>query len=202
MSEFYKLNGSKYAINHDFFTNIKTEAQAYLLGFYVADGNINEKRKTFRICISEKDKEIINAFKMNISPDSREYYYKSYTITGRNGKTYVGNPKIAYDVNSSKLVKSLVNLGYGYNKTYEHLHLPKLKDSLMIHFIRGYFDGDGWVTTWVDKEVGKKQRNRCNVGMCNKYDDMLIEIQNFFNKYDIKFKLHYLKRDDMYRIVI
>lgn len=202
MSEFYKLNGSKYAINHDFFTNIKTEAQAYLLGFYVADGNVNEKRKTFRICISEKDKEIINAFKMNISPDSREYYYKSYTITGRNGKTYVGNPKIAYDVNSSKLVKSLVDLGYGYNKTYEHLHLPKLKDSLMIHFIRGYFDGDGWVTTWVDKEVGKKQRNRCNVGMCNKYDDMLIEIQNFFDKYDIKFKLHYLKRDDMYRIVI
>ena len=38
--------------------------------------------------------------------------------------------------------------------------------------------------------------------MCNKYDDMLIEIQNFFNKYDIKFKLHYLKRDDMYRIII
>ena len=36
--------------------------------------------------------------------------------------------------------------------------------------------------------------------MCNKYDDMLIEIQNFFNKYDIKFKLHYLKRDDMYRL--
>ena len=32
-----------------FFKSINSEEQAYLLGFYVADGNINEKRKTFRI---------------------------------------------------------------------------------------------------------------------------------------------------------
>ena len=33
-------------IRHDFFSSIETELQAYLLGFYTADGNIDEKRKT------------------------------------------------------------------------------------------------------------------------------------------------------------
>ena len=74
------MNGSKYAINHDFFTNITTEEQTYLLGFYIADGNINEKRKTFRICITEEDKDILEMFRINISPDSRFYYYKPYQI--------------------------------------------------------------------------------------------------------------------------
>ena len=37
--------------------------------------------------------------------------------------------------------------------------------------------------------------------MCNKYDDLLLDIKNYFNKYNVKFQLHYIKRDDMYRIV-
>ena len=36
-------------IRHDIFSTIETELQAYLLGFYAADGSIDEKRKTFRI---------------------------------------------------------------------------------------------------------------------------------------------------------
>lgn len=202
MNNFYKTNGSKYAINHDFFININTEQQAYLLGFYVADGNVNEKRKTFRICITEEDRKILEMFKTNISPESRMYYYKPYQISGRNGKVYTGKPKWAYDVNSSKLVNSLVNLGYGYNKTYSHLHLPKLNDELLLHFIRGYFDGDGWVTVWTDAEKNKKPRVRCNVGICNKHCDLLKEIQLFFEKYNIHFKLVYMKRDDMYKITL
>lgn len=200
MSKFYKLNGSKYAINHDFFDNIDSEIKAYLLGFYVADGNVNEKRKTFRISITESDKEIIEMFKSNISSESRVYYHAPYEVNGRNGKKYIGNPKLSYDVNSAKLVKSLVKLGYGYNKTYLHLSLPKLSDELMIHFIRGYFDGDGWATVWKAAEKGKKDRFRCAIGMCNKYDDLLLEIINFLENFGITFKLYYMKRDDMYKI--
>lgn len=147
MSKFYKLNGSKYDICHGFFESIDSEIKAYLLGFYVADGNVNEKRKTFRISITESDKEIIDLFRLHISPNSRVYYHAPYKVKGRNNKEYIGKPKLSYDVNSSKLVKSLVNMGYGYNKTYLHLNLPELSDELMIHFIRGYFDGDGWVTS-------------------------------------------------------
>lgn len=201
MSKFYKLNGSKYDICHDFFENVDSEIKAYLFGFYVADGNVNEKRKTFRISITESDKEIIDLFRTHISPSSRVYYHSPYKVKGRNNKEYIGKPKLSYDVNSSKLVKSLVNMGYGYNKTYLHLNLPELSDELMIHFIRGYFDGDGWVTSWKAVEKGKKDRIRCSIGICNKYDDLLVDIINFFKKFDILFKLNYMKRDDMYRIV-
>jgi len=66
-------NGSKRRVRHTFFTNIETELQAYLLGFYVADGNINEKRKTFRIELQNQDSEIIYLYKDIISPDARLY---------------------------------------------------------------------------------------------------------------------------------
>lgn len=45
----YSSSHSKRRIRHTFFTNIETEIQAYLLGFYASDGSIDEKRKTFRI---------------------------------------------------------------------------------------------------------------------------------------------------------
>ena len=44
-------------IRHSIFSKIETELQAYLLGFYAADGNINEKRKTFRIHLQKQDSE-------------------------------------------------------------------------------------------------------------------------------------------------
>ena len=52
------------------------------------------------------------------------------------------------------------------------------------------------------QDKGRKPRIRCNVGICNKYADLLKDIQTFFEKYDIHFRLCYLKRDDMYRIVL
>ena len=45
----YTNHTSNRRIRHDFFKDISTEIQAYLLGFYAADGSVDEKRKTFRI---------------------------------------------------------------------------------------------------------------------------------------------------------
>ena len=42
---------------------------------------------------------------------------------------------------------------------------------------------------------------RCSLSFFNKYDDLLADISNFLKKYDINFKLYYLKRDDMFRIM-
>ncbi len=202
MNKFYKLNGSKYRINHDFFKSINSEEQAYLLGFYVADGNVNEKRKTFRVKIQKTDEEIINMFSKYIAPESRITIIDGYIIKGRNGKEYQGKDQICIDINSSSLVNSLVELGYGYNKTYEDLSLPDLSDELMIHFIRGYFDGDGSITKWIAKERGKKDRVRCKIDFSNKKCCFLKEIKSFLFKNGIDFKLNYLQRDNMYRLCV
>ena len=73
-------------IRHTFFENIQTEIQAYLLGFYAADGNINELRKTLRIHLQKSDSELVYLFKDIISPDARTFVVDEHKTTGRNGK--------------------------------------------------------------------------------------------------------------------
>lgn len=183
-----------------FLNQLKQKNKHIFLGFYVADGNVNEKRKTFRVKIQKLDEEIINLFSKYIAPESRIIIINGYEVEGRNGKKYKGNDQICIDINSSILVNDLVNLGYGYNKTYKPLRLPKLSNQLLIHFIRGYFDGDGCITKWISKEKGKKDRVRAKIDFSNKNNTLLNEIKLFLSKNGITLNLNYVKRDDMYRL--
>ena len=58
-------------IRATFFDDIKTEIQAYLLGFHCADGCVDPTHNTFRIALQEQDSELIYLFKDFIAPDSR-----------------------------------------------------------------------------------------------------------------------------------
>ena len=83
MNKFYKINGSKYHINHDFFKSIETEEQAYLLGFYVADGNINEKRKTFRVKIQKTVHYFYQERNLNSNKKTPRSYRRQLRIVTR-----------------------------------------------------------------------------------------------------------------------
>ena len=187
-------------IRHDIFSKIETELQAYLLGFYAADGNINEKRKTFRIHLQKQDSELVYLYKDIISPDARTFTVEEHKTTGRNGQEVNAHESFGVDITSAKLCTDLVNLGIGYNKSYSDLHIPEMPESLIRHFIRGYFDGDGCITIWLSKEKGKSDRVRGNFDICAKSASILNEFIKFFATHDIKINLNYLKRDDMYRI--
>lgn len=187
-------------IRHDIFSKIETELQAYLLGFYAADGNINEKRKTFRIHLQKQDSELVYLYKDIISPDARTFTVEEHKTTGRNGQEVNAHESFGVDITSAKLCTDLVNLGIGYNKSYSDLHIPEMSESLIRHFIRGYFDGDGCVTIWLSKEKGKSDRVRGKFDICAKSASILNEFIKFFATHDIKINLNYLKRDDMYRI--
>lgn len=196
----YTNHISKRRIRHDFFKSIRTELQAYLLGFYAADGSSNEKRKTMRICLQEQDSEIVYLFKDIISPDARLYTIAPRIVTGRNGMKVQGHKAFGVDITSSILVQDLVQLGYGYNKSHKSLHLPNISENLIRHFIRGYFDGDGCITGWLALEKGKAARFRYKFDICGKTESLLDEIINFLSIHNIKVNKNYLKRDDMYRI--
>lgn len=187
-------------IRHDVFSKIETELQAYLLGFYAADGNINEKRKTFRIHLQKQDSELVYLYKDIISPDARTFTVEEHKTTGRNGQEVNAHESFGVDITSAKLCTDLVNLGIGYNKSYSDLHIPEIPESLVRHFIRGYFDGDGCITIWLSKEKGKSDRVRGKFDICAKSASILNEFIKFFATHDIKINLNYLKRDDMYRI--
>ena len=187
-------------IRHDIFSKIETELQAYLLGFYAADGNINEKRKTFRIHLQKQDSELVYLYKDIISPDARTFTVDEHKTTGRNGKEINAHESFGVDITSAKLCTDLVNLGIGYNKSYSDLHIPEMPENLIKHFIRGYFDGDGCITIWLSTEKGKSDRVRGKFDICAKSASILNEFIKFFATHDIKINLNYLKRDDMYRI--
>jgi intein/homing endonuclease len=196
----YTNHISNRRIRHDFFNSISTEVQAYLLGFYAADGSIDEKRKTFRVHVQTQDSEIIYLYKDLISPDARTFTRNDGTTVGRNGMLIQGHGSFGVDITSAKLCQSLVNLGIGYRKTYVDFHIPDIPDNLIRHFIRGYFDGDGSIIGWVAKEINKSDRFRYKFDICSKTSGILLDIQKFFSNHNIKTNINYIKRDDMYRI--
>lgn len=196
----YTNHISNRRIRHTFFTNIQTELQAYLLGFYAADGSIDEKRKTLRIHLQKQDSELVYLYKDVISPDARTYLVKEHQTKGRNGKIITAHESFGVDITSSELCSSLVDLGVGYNKSKCELNIPDIPYNLIRHFIRGYFDGDGCITGWLAIEKGKSDRFRYSFDICGKTKTLLNEFIDFFLDHNIKLNLNYLKRDDMYRI--
>ena len=196
----YKCHQSNRAIRHDFFNDINTELQAYLLGFYAADGSVDEKRKTLRIHLQKQDSELVELYKNVISPDARTFTVEEHFTTGRNKMQVTAHESFGVDITSAILVNDLVDIGFGYNKSKKELHLPNIPKKLIRHFIRGYFDGDGCITGWLAVEKGKTDRVRYSFAICGKTHSLLIDIQLFFAEHGVKINLNYLKRDDMYRI--
>lgn len=192
---------SKRLIRHSFFKNISTEIQAYLLGFYVADGSIDEKRKTLRINVNAQDAEIVYLYQKYISQDARIFFNKGHDIHGRHGELYSQKPFIGIDVTSVDLANTLVDLGYGYRKTYLEMKLPELEDDLILHFIRGYFDGDGSIFGFYRKAIlHHNERVSVEFSIVSKTSSLLLDIQKFLAKYNIKLNLNYSKRDNMYSL--
>lgn len=188
-------------IRHDFFEKIETELQAYLLGFYAADGSIDEKRKTFRVELAIKDKEQVYMIKDIISPDARLYQNPAREFMGPRGKMVHTDGSIGVDITSAKLCNDLVNWNIGYRKTYADLYLPNIDTNLMRHFIRGFWDGDGSIVGSISREKGKKDRFRRYVSFNSKRSSFLLDIQKFFSDNNININLNYMKRDDMYRLM-
>jgi len=123
----------KYKLNEDFFKIIDTEEKAYLLGFLFADGYINEKLFYVDITLHMKDKEILNIFVKYLYPEGRPL--------SKIRKNY-----LRLIINSKVLVSNLVKHGCMQAKTFK-IKFPEIPNILQKDFIRGYFDGDGCISS-------------------------------------------------------
>ena len=201
----YKNGTSNREIRHNFFSNIETELQAYLLGFIASDGSINLKRHTLCIHINEKDKEIFELFKV-ISPNAYIQECKpTESILKVRGKIVKNKGSIRLSISSKILIEDLYKLGIEENKTYKEMKIPRqIPKSLIKHFIRGYFDGDGCITYSIRKPNPKNReinyRVSCRFEICSKLSNILIDFQKYFGELNIKTNIQYLKRDNMYNV--
>jgi len=134
----------KYQKATQLFEEIDTEEKAYWLGFIYADGGVYVgKNPKLYFGVKESDKDILVKFCKftGISEDSIK------TVTRKvKGRTYTS---LCLDVPSVTLCQALLRKGVMPNKSL--IQSPPsnevLREDLIFHFIRGYFDGDGGINS-------------------------------------------------------
>ena len=134
----------KHKFNERYFENIDSEEKAYWLGFIAADGCVYKNKQSYRLQINLKGSDIdhLKKFQKAICSD--------YKITEKKvGKAQSNTCQLK--INSTKMCNDLIK-----NNIIERKSIifepPILNKNLMSHFIRGYFDGDGWITSYKRKD--------------------------------------------------
>jgi DNA-binding transcriptional regulator WhiA len=117
------------------FETIDSEEKAYWLGFLYADGSVGSSEDKIELGLAEKDLKHIEKFRDFMGISNKISYRestKSYRMSFR----------------SANCKKDLIDKGCVPKKSLI-LKFPteeQVPKTLIKHFIRGYFDGDGWFT--------------------------------------------------------
>lgn len=148
----------KYSLNESYFDNIDCEEKAYMLGFLYADGCNFPEGTRIVIGLHEKDKEILEKFKILLRYQRPLQYKKSSNSCYRNSSS-----QYILTISSKKISKRLEELGMVKAKSLI-LTFPtedQVPKELQRHFIRGYFDGDGTITS--SSPISNKQGRKSDV---------------------------------------
>lgn len=133
------LSSRRYNQFDNFFENIDSEKKAYWLGVLFADGSVSENKKgtTGRVVFSSTDRDWLEQFKIDLGYTGpiREEFHKKF-------KKSIW--KITMD--SRKMFEDLVDKGCKPRKSLTLEFPTKIPNSILHHFIRGFFDGDGSVS--------------------------------------------------------
>lgn len=148
--------GFKKPFKEDYFEKIDSEEKAYWLGFLTADGNVFHREKSqpcIRIELSSKDEYILENLKkeLELSIDVKKSRKNCCILRWH----------------SLKMADDLKKYGVIPNKTKKERFVILDNKELMNHYIRGFFDGDGWVTNTTSH--GKRKGSRKNIGFVSNY---------------------------------
>ena len=165
-------DGKKYC-DSNYFEEINTKEKAYWLGFFSADGYVNQSKRVIEFCL--KDKEAIASFK--------EALKSQHKISCKDGKYY------RISINDKKMSEDLLSLNLDNNKTYNYsIPINKIPQKLMSHFLRGYFDGDAY--------IGINRFNKPVISVVEAAKDVMFDIKNIIKEeLDIDFNVRYNKRN-------
>lgn len=145
-----RFHPKKYTFNYNFFEKIDNELAAYWLGFMYADGCVLPRdcrgygEQEFQLQLAIQDLEILEKFKEDLQSTYPITYDKSKHLKNINSQVMA---RCKY--RSQKTVEDLKKLGCIEKKSLI-LQFPteeQVPSSLINHFIRGYFDGDGSISS-------------------------------------------------------
>lgn len=124
---------------------------AYVLGFLFADGNVDKAGHAVTINVKVDDIAVLNFVK-----DQTKAKYE-ITVGEPRGND---RPVASLVLCSTVLCESLAKRGLLPRKTYNDDPFPEVPDDMLMHFVRGYFDGDGGVCT----HLAYGKYDTCEVG--------------------------------------
>lgn len=138
-------------VNNRYFDNLDNPNKAYILGFLYADGCIIDKKrgqKQIVINLHEKDVDILYKFKEELNFEGNLHFYKGDKIKTSKNYTIKRGNLYRLTISSNCLCNSLIKLGCMPRKslTCKFPDSGQIPENLMSHFIRGLFDGDGYIS--------------------------------------------------------
>jgi len=119
----------KYRVNEDYFKTWSNN-MAYILGFFAADGMVAQDSQL--ISFSQKEKYILEDIRREMDSD-HPIYQNNQT------KIYMLN------LNSKVMKSDMINLHMITHNKSQNIGFPNVPDKYLSHFVRGYFDGDGYI---------------------------------------------------------
>lgn len=139
-----------------------SDETAYWAGFFYGDGYITKNEKEARITLAKKDYDHLVKCSMFIFGTNKVLRYNRYDIL---------------QVSDKNVCENLFRFGVVNKKTYHSL--PIIPIGYEKHFIRGYFDADGWYSkqTYTHKN-GKVAYEKVCLGLCAYLKDVLIMINS------------------------
>ncbi|MEA1904416.1 MAG: hypothetical protein U9M97_00845 [Candidatus Hadarchaeota archaeon] len=133
-------------VDENFFQNWSPE-MAYSLGVIAADGYVylNRFRKRYCLGLTSKDLDWLQEIKREMKA---EHTIRECVVRLQSGAHMV----FKFEIESKKMVRDLLELGILPRKSL-NLRFPDIPDQHLNHFIRGYFDGDGYIYTFGSIEI-------------------------------------------------
>lgn len=159
-------SSKKYNYNDDIFEVIDSEQKSYWLGFLFADGYVRNRKSSSELKLKLASKDISHLLKFKKFMSLDDIPVVDY-ISGNSNCSSIS-------VNSKKIVDDLIHLGC-VNKKSLIIKFPKLEKKLVHHFIRGYFDGDGWISI--------KRNNTFNFGIASGSYEMLESLNDLLSEH-------------------
>ena len=139
---------NKTKFNEHIFDVIDTEEKAYWLGFIFADGYISSSGNKFELSLKSSDYQHLEKFNLFVNGGKNKVKINKTTCSG------IVCERCRWSIANKHLRETLISLGCIPNKSLmlkfpdESIFSDK---SLIRHFIRGYWDGDGCLS-WRNRE--------------------------------------------------
>lgn len=146
---------------HDYFHEVTTAEQAYVLGVLAADGCVSSEHPRIVFGQQAKDAGLVEFVRDRLNPGA------NLSIASRDGFAVL-------QVTSRQMVLDLAKHGIVPRKS-RILGWPSHLDSLQRPFLLGYFDGDGSMYTPKDRRGGF----RAGWTVCSGSEQFLIEMRDF-----------------------